>query len=151
MCINRGYPNDNTILFYLVPQYALYFSSVAHHTRYSGLVIFTTTSPSLQYNSLRDTFHLDEQLADLARWSKIPYISDELRLAYNFMASKTLPPQLPTLRDVHRHPLGLLTTSILAILLLLISVLVYCHFWRRPTPPTIHFHANPAPTVGLIT
>lgn len=111
----------------------------------------TIWDPTIPNNLLPDTFHLGEQLADRARWSQIPYISDELRLAYNFIASKTLHPQLPPLRDVHGHPLELLSTSILAILLLLISVLVYCYFCGHPTPPTIRFHTNPAPTVGLIT
>ena len=110
----------------------------------------TIWDPTIFNNSLPDEFNLDQYLADMARWPKIPYITDELRAAYNYMVNNTMPPQLPTLRDVHRHPLGLLTLGTLVVVLGLIFILVYCHFHRRSPQPTVVFRNNPTPTIGFV-
>jgi hypothetical protein len=85
-----------------------------------------------------ETLNLNHYLNNDTRWPKIPYISDEFRAIYNFLANTSITNSTPGLQNFHRHPFEISVILAIIILTILMSIMFYCIFACRPRLPSIY-------------
>jgi hypothetical protein len=93
---------------------------------------------SILNHSYGEAFNLDPYLTNFSRWPKIPYISNEFRSVFNFITNTSTTRPTPTLRDLHRHPFGIMVITTTSLIVLLLIILGYCYFACRPQLPSIY-------------
>ncbi|CAF1301565.1 unnamed protein product [Adineta ricciae] len=98
-----------------------------------------------------EKFDMSDYLRNHTRWPKIPFISNELQAVINFISQRSSPPSIvptmPTLRDLHRHPIGILNIATLIIIISLLIILALCFFLRRHRLPSVYFRVPASTTV----
>nr|ARJ54453.1 envelope fusion glycoprotein [Adineta vaga] len=104
-----------------------------------------------------EKFDMHDYLHNHTRWPKIPFISNELQEVIKFISQQSSPPSIvhvpsmPTLRDLHRHPIGILNITTLIIITLLFTILAVCFFIRRPRLPSVYFRVPTSTNVPTTT
>jgi len=96
-------------------------------------------------NSQTPDFNFGPYLNDPTRWPKLPYIPDDFRAVYNYITNSTIPAPMPmpTLQQLHRHPFGLFAIAAIALIIILLAIVAYCHFSRHRPLPTVRLQLPP--------
>jgi hypothetical protein len=97
-------------------------------------------------NSQTSDFNFDPYLTDSTRWPKLPYIPDDFRAVYNYITNNTIPfplPMLSTLQQLPQHPFGIFFIAAVTLIIFLLALLVYCHFFRRRSLPVVRLQLPP--------
>ncbi|CAF1107487.1 unnamed protein product [Adineta ricciae] len=103
-----------------------------------------------------EQFDMSDYLRNHTRWPKVPFISNELQEVIKFISQQPLPSitpaqSMPSLRDLHRHPIGILNIATLSIIISLFIILALCFFLRRPRLPSVYFRIPTSTNLPTMT
>ena len=93
---------------------------------------------SLQEAPTEDTCDFIKYLNNSKKWPKIPYISDEFKAIYNFLENTSTTKSNYNLRNIHRHPFGILIIITIIVTTILFLFVFICLLTCKIRLPSIY-------------
>jgi hypothetical protein len=104
-------------------------------TSNKSLVILDST---ILNASSADFYDLHVFLSNSTRWRKLPYIPDHFKSVLDFLANSPPSSQYITAGSWHLSPFSYVTIVLLLLVFILLSILLYGRYVKKPHPPTVH-------------